>query len=310
MKRKPLIPCLIGPTAVGKSAVALALAQRHGWEIISADSRQIYRHLDIGTAKPTLAERAVAPHHFIDIRDPNEIYSAGEFAREARATIAGIMSRGATPLVVGGSGLYIRALSEGFFEPPVSNRRLQRQLKLRARREGGEALHEELARVDKATAARLHPHDVHRIVRALEVYYCSGKPLAEYWKNEPSRQPYEFHFTGLTMPRPQLYARIDRRVDAMLEQGLVDECKELLKMGYDPELNALQTVGYKEVFAFLNEEISEEQMIEQIKQHTRQYAKRQMTWFRKNPNPHWLEVAANDSSENVAQKVMGEFEKA
>jgi len=250
------------------------------------------------------------PHHFIDIRDPDEIYSAGEFAREARAKIAEIMSRGSTPVVVGGSGLYIRALSEGFFEPPVSDRRLQRHLKLRARREGGEALHAELARVDAATAARLHPNDVHRIVRALEVYYGSGKPLAEYWKNAPSRAPYEFHFVGLTMPRPQLHARIDRRVDVMLEHGLVDECREFLKMRYNPELNALQTVGYKEVFDFFDGKISEEQMIEQIKQHTRQYAKRQMTWFRKNPNPHWLEVAANDSSEDVAQKVMSEFEKA
>jgi len=308
---KPLIPCIIGPTAVGKSAAALALAKQNGWEIISADSRQVYRHLDIATAKPSLAERAIVPHHFIDIRNPDEIYSAGEFAREARAKISEILAGGQTPLVVGGSGLYIRALSEGFFEPAISNRRFQRELKLRAKQVGGAAIHAELARVDAAMAARLHPNDVHRIARALEVYYSSGKPLSEFWQNQPSQVNFEFLFIGLTMPRQQLYERIDRRVDAMKEQGLIDECRRLLEMGYTAELNALQTVGYKEVFAFLSGQMDQRQMVEQIKQHTRNYAKRQMTWFRKQSNIRWLEVRQEDSAEAVTKLIgvaLGEAE--
>lgn len=307
MKERPLIPCLIGPTAVGKTSVAIVLAQERGWEIISADSRQVYRYLDIGTAKPTRSELKIVPHHFIDIRNPDEIYSAGEFAREARTSISEILARGKMPFVVGGSGLYIRALTQGFFEPPVSNRSLQLELKQRAQQEGGAALHAELAKVDAESAARLHPNDVHRIVRALEVFYSSGTPLAEFWKKEPKNAPFEFQFTGLSMPRDELYNRIDRRVDLMIESGLVNECRKLLEMGYSPELNALQTVGYKEVFAFLAGKLDEQQMTDEIKRHTRNYAKRQMTWFRKNPNPRWVEIQDSDPAEKVAQLVSAEF---
>jgi tRNA dimethylallyltransferase len=211
--------------------------------------------------------------------------------------------------VVGGSGLYIRALAEGFFEPAISDRRLQNKLKRRAQEEGGAALHAELARVDAASAARLHPNDVHRIVRALEVYYTSGKSLAKFWEQEPSQTPFAFHFIGLSMPRAELYERIDRRVDAMLQQGLMDECRKLLDLGYSPELNALQTVGYQEVFAFLAGRVSEQQMAEEIKQHTRNYAKRQMTWFRKNPNPNWIEISANDSAEKIAPLIVARLER-
>jgi tRNA dimethylallyltransferase len=305
---KPYIPGLIGPTAVGKSATALVLAAQCGWEIISADSRQVYRHLDIGTAKPSAAELASVPHHFIDIHNPDEIYSAGEFGREARAAISEILARGKTPLVVGGSGLYIAALSEGFFEPAVSDRGLQRKLKLRAKQEGGAALHAELARVDPKSAARLHPNDLHRIVRALEVYHASGRPLSELWENASAGAPFEFHFIGMSMPREELYNRIDRRVDSMLELGLLDECKRLLDLGYSPELNALQTVGYKEVFAFFDGNLTRESMASEIKRHTRNYAKRQMTWFRKNPNPRWLEVRDGDSPEKIARLLAEEFD--
>jgi tRNA dimethylallyltransferase len=301
------IPCLIGPTAVGKSAVALVLAKQRSWEIISADSRQIYRYMDIGTAKPSPVELATVPHHFIDVRNPDEIYSAGEFAREARIAISEILSRGKIPLVVGGSGLYIRALSQGFFEPAISNRSLQRELKLRAKQEGGATLHAELARVDAVSAVRLHPNDIHRIVRALEVYYSSGKPLSEFWKNGIAEAPYEFHFIGLSMLRDELYKRIDCRVDRMFENGLLDECRKLLEMGYAPELNSLQTVGYKEVYAYLEGKLNEQQMVDEIKKHTRNYAKRQMTWFRKDPNPRWVEIQENESVETIAGLVSAEF---
>jgi len=303
------VPCIIGPTAVGKTAAALVLARQRGWEIISADSRQVYRFLDVGTAKPGVAELASVPHHFINVRNPDEIYSAGDFAREARARIAELLRRGITPLVVGGSGLYIRALVEGFFEPPVTDRRLQMDLKLRAQREGGATLHAELQRVDAVSAARLHPHDAHRIVRALEVYYTSGQPLSAYWRRTPAAAPFAFHFIGLTMPRDQLYARIHYRVESMLAAGLVEECRKLVAMGYTPDLNALQTVGYAEVFAFLAGRLNGEEMAEAIKQHTRNYAKRQLTWFRKNPNPPWIEIAGSDSAERVAQAALDRFEK-
>ncbi len=305
---KDPIPCLIGPTAVGKTAVAIVLAQERGWEIISADSRQVYRYLDIGTAKPTRSELASIPHHFIDIRNPDEIYSAGEFAREARACISEILERGKIPFIVGGSGLYIRALTQGFFEPPISNRNLQRELKQRAQLGGGAALHADLAKVDAESAARLHPNDVHRIVRALEVFHTSGKPLSAFWKNEAAAAPYDFHFIGLAMPRDELYNRIDRRVDLMIENGLIDECRKLLELGYSPELNSLQTVGYKEVFAFLDGKLDEQQMIEEIKRHTRNYAKRQMTWFRKNPNPPWVEAKESYSIEKIALLVVAQIE--
>ena len=302
------IPCLIGPTAVGKTAVAIVLAQARGWEIISADSRQVYRYLNVGTAKPIRSELASVPHHFIDIRNPDEIYSAGEFAREARVSISEILARGKIPMIVGGSGLYIRALTQGFFEPPISNRSVQRELKQRAQQEGVAVLHAELAKVDAESAARLHPNDVHRIVRALEVFYTSGRPLSEFLKNETASTPYDFYFTGLSMPREELYNRIDLRVDNMIENGLVDECRKLLERGYSPELNALQTVGYKEVFAFLAKKLDEQKMIDEIKRHTRNYAKRQMTWFRKNPNPRWVERSAKDAVESIAQLVSAEFE--
>lgn len=305
---KPIIPCLIGPTAVGKSAAALVLARQRSWEIISADSRQVYRHLDIGTAKASAAELAAVPHHLIDIRNPDEVYSAGDFAREARLKIFEIVARGKTPVVVGGSGLYIRALTHGFFEPPVSDRCLQNQLKQRARREGSHALHAELVRVDKASAARLHPNDAHRIVRALEVYYCSGKPLSEFWKRKPAAAPMCFFFIGLTLPRHRLYEAINRRVDVMIEQGLIAECRKLLDMGYSPELNALQAVGYREAFAFLAGRIHHQNMVEEIKRHTRNYAKRQLTWFHKDPNPPWIEVGDKGATERIARAIATKLE--
>jgi tRNA dimethylallyltransferase len=240
------------------------------------------------------------PHHFIDIRRPDETYSAGEFSEEARDEIWEILAMGNWPIVVGGSGLYLRALLEGFFEPKISNREIQTQLKQRAETEGSRKLHAELAKIDPVCAASVHPNDAHRIVRALEIYHASGKLPSEVrlYPNYPAE--FVYRIIGLNMPRTELYQRIDQRVDKMLVAGLVDECKRLLEMGYSPGLNALKTVGYQEVFQHLRNEISYGEMVALIKQHSRNYAKRQMTWFRKMSGVEWLDIRSQDPPEKIA----------
>ena len=297
---QPLALILLGPTGVGKTAAALEVAKHFSAEIVSADSRQVYRYMDIGTAKPSAAERASVPHHGLDICQPDQVYSAGEYGEQARVVINEILAKGKWPLVVGGSGLYFRALLEGFFAAKASNREIQAQLKHRVQEEGSLVLHEELARVDPSSAARLHPNDTQRIVRALEIFYASGKTATALWQQHGEAADFPYRLIGLNMPRPALYARINLRVDNMLAAGLVDECKRLLAMGYAPELNALQTVGYQEVFQYLRNEISYDRMAALIKQHTRNYAKRQMTWFRKMRGVEWFDLKPEDSPEKIA----------
>lgn len=301
---QPFAVILLGPTGVGKTAVALELAKYLPSEIVSADSRQIYQYMDIGTAKPTRAERAQALHHFIDLCPPDQIYSAGEFGEQARVVIDEILHRQKWPLVVGGSGLYLRALLEGFFAAKAANRDIQEQLKRRAREEGSAALHVELARVDPSAAARLHPNDAHRLVRALEIFYAGGKTVTEAWQQHSAPANFPYQLIGLNMPRPALYTRINLRVDKMLADGLIEECRSLMKQGYAPELNALNTVGYQEVFQFFRQEISEARMVTLIKQHTRNYAKRQMTWFRKMQGVKWLEVKPEDSAIGISAQIL------
>jgi tRNA dimethylallyltransferase len=293
---------LVGPTGVGKTAVSYELAEQlpEAAEIISADSRQVYKYMDIGTAKPSPQMRQEIMHHFIDVHNPDRVYSAGEFGEEARGKIDEILAREHWPIVVGGSGLYLRALLEGFFAPKVSNHEIQAQLKQRAATEGSRKLHAELAKIDPVCAARVHPNDAHRIVRALEIYHASGKLPSEVrlYSNYPAE--FVYRVIGLNMPRIELYQRIDQRVDKMLAAGLVDECKRLLEMGYSPALNALKTVGYQEVFRHLRNEISYGEMVALIKQHSRNYAKRQMTWFRKMSGVEWLDIRSQDPPEKIA----------
>ncbi|MBC7186840.1 MAG: tRNA (adenosine(37)-N6)-dimethylallyltransferase MiaA [Calditrichaeota bacterium] len=292
------IPVLVGPTAAGKSALALNVALRLGAEIVSADSRQVYKFMDIGTAKPTLEERALVPHHLIDIRKPDEYYSAGEYARDAAAAIAEILARGRFPIVVGGSGFYIKALADGLFGPKITDLTLRERLRQEAQDLGVQALWHRLAEVDPVSAARLHPNDAQRIIRALEVYESTGLPISLHQARHRPEQSFAWHFLGLRWPRQELYARIERRVDEMMAQGLEEEVRRLLAMGYDERLISLRTVGYKEMFAFLRGELSVEEAVVQIKQHTRNYAKRQMTWFRRDARIQWLEV---NEAEGLAQ---------
>lgn len=297
---------IAGPTGIGKTTLALELAEHIPTEIISADSRQIYRHMDIGTAKPTPEMRRKVRHHFIDILNPDQEYSAGQFGQDARIIVEEIARRKKFPLVVGGSGLYIRALLEGFFQEDVKDKQIREQLMNRLHQEGTQPLYQELLRVDPAAAAKTHPNNPRRVIRALEVYYAAGKPLSQLQASRKDPASFPYRFLALNMPRKQLYQRINERVERMFEQGLVEEIRSLLKMGYSPELNALNSVGYKEVIAYLNKEMNLFECKELVKQNTRRFAKRQLTWFRGQPNVQWVELTSSEDLSEIARRLINE----
>ncbi len=283
---------IVGPTASGKTGVAVRVAQELGGEIISADSRQIYRRLDIGTAKPTIDEARLARHHLIDIIEPSEPYDATRFAIDAENAIASIISTGAEPILVGGTGFYVRSLFEGLFEGPGRNEPVREKLERRAREHGSESLHEELAGIDPGSASRIHPNDVLRIVRALEVYISTGSTLTSWQSGSGRRPAYAPVYFGLTMDRVRLYARIDRRVDAMIAAGLIDEVRRLFESGaLLPGLPAANAVGYREILDVLAADGTDfTEAIELIKRNTRRYSKRQMTWFSSIEGVDWLDM--------------------
>ena len=295
---------LVGPTGVGKTAVSLFLASALKGEVVNADSRQVYRYMDIGTAKPSLAARRQVPHHLIDVLTPDEAYSAGQYMLDARRVVKEIQARGGVPLVVGGSGLYVRALLEGFFGRDARAAGLRRHLEQRAVREGPEALYHELRRVDPASAEKIHPNNLKRVIRALEVYHLTGKSISYWHARQKDPAPFPYLKVALNLPRAVLYRRIDQRVENMFAGGLVDEVRALLKRGYSPSLNALNSVGYKEVIAYLHGEIDLSTCKEQVKQNTRRFAKRQLTWFRRETNLHWIEMNESDSPEQVAKRIL------
>ena len=282
---------VLGPTATGKSALGLALAERLGGEIVNADALQVYRGFDLGTAKPSSEERSRVRHHLLDVAEPEERFSAGEFARRARAAIAEIALRGARPIVVGGSGLYLRALLEGISPIPPGDREARRRLLRRLEEEGLPALHEELGRSDPATAARLPAADTQRILRALEVVETTGTPLSEWIARRPyGEERLAAVRVGLTLPRALLYDAIARRVDCMVERGWVEEVERLLSRGLSPSAPAFQAIGYRQIARHVAGEWSLEHALEETVRATRRYAKRQMTWFRKEPDIHWLDA--------------------
>ena len=299
---------ICGPTGIGKTALSLEIASRLPSEIVSADSRQIYRFMDVGTAKPTPEERQRAPHHFIDIRDPDQDYSAGEYSREARQVIAKIFQRGKLPIVAGGSGLYIRALLEGFFNLDAKDAQLRETLRQRLSSEGAEKLFAEFAEIDPELAAKTHPNNTKRVLRALEVFYLTGTPMSQIQKAQKDPAPFRWLKIGLTLERKQLYARINRRVEKMFDSGLVDEVRSLLKKGFSPTLNALNSVGYKEVISYLNGAADLFSCKEMIKQNSRRYAKRQLTWFRGEKDVEWIELADANALPGVADAVLKKLE--
>ncbi|NIW80261.1 MAG: tRNA (adenosine(37)-N6)-dimethylallyltransferase MiaA [Calditrichae bacterium] len=299
---------LTGPTGVGKTGLSLAIAKKLPVEIVSADSRQIYRYMDIGTAKPDSKVREQVPHHFIDILNPDQDYSAGAFANAARQTISEILMRGKIPLVVGGAGLYIQALLVGFFKSDVKDLALREWLYQRLEKEGIDKLYAELKKVDRESAQKTHPNNVKRVIRALEVYLASGEPLSQLQKAHQDPAPFPWVEIALFCQRQLLYRQINQRVEKMFERGLVAEVQRLLNMGYSPTLNSLNSVGYKEVIAYLQDEMDLFNCKELVKQNTRRYAKRQLTWLRGDKDVNWLELNAdNKSTSQVAEQILEEF---
>jgi len=285
-KIKIVLVC--GPTGVGKTAAAIAVARKFGAEIISADSMQVYRGMDIGTAKPSAAERAQIPHHMIDILEPDEDFDARLFSQMGRKVIAQLGRQEKLPFVVGGTGLYIKALLHGLFSAAPVDIGIRRRLKEQAARLGSRRLFERLQQCDPETAARLHPHDAYRIIRALEVFEAGGGTISGHQRRHGfAENPFETLSFGLALERQHLYERINKRVDAMIAAGLLEEVRKLLAMGYGPQLKSMQSIGYRHMVDFIQGRLSWDEAVRTLKRDTRRYAKRQLTWFGADPQINW-----------------------
>lgn len=304
------IVILIGPTASGKTALALEWAEDLGGEIVSADSVQVYRHMDVGTAKPSREARERVPHHLLDVVDPDETFNAAIFQQLADRAIADIYGRGRTALLVGGTGLYIRALHHGLFEGPDGDTSMRAALRQEVEERGVEALHSDLQQIDPEAARRIHPRDVVRIVRALEVYYRTGLPIsAHQTRHGFAEERYHAIYLGINIGVPELCARIHDRVDWMMANGLLEEVEELMRLGYGPDLPSMKSIGYRHMGSHLRGELSIDEAVAQMKRDTRRYAKRQMTWFRRLPEMHWFEKGgASDALEKV-KRFLDKFTK-
>jgi tRNA dimethylallyltransferase len=301
--KQPLALAIVGPTASGKTPASLLLAERLNGEIISADSRQIYKYLDIGTAKPARADRKRVKHYFIDVLEPDEEYSAGQFAKEARHVVAKILERRKLPILVGGSGLYVKSVIDGLFEGAGKDPEVRARLADQLVREGVEGLFEGLKKVDPVTAAKMTEVKPRRVIRALEVYYITGKPLSEFHAEQETKPEFTAIQVGLDWKRQELYDRINQRVDRMISDGLVDEVRSLRARGYDRRLNALNTVGYKEVFDYLDGSRSLEDTITLIKRNSRRFAKRQLTWFRADKRIQWVSMSRTKMLSEVESEI-------
>ncbi len=283
---EPLVVILLGPTGSGKTVLSLVLGERLGGEIVSCDSVAVYRGMELGTAKPTAEERARLPHHLIDVAEPDEPFTAGEYSRRVRTVLKEIAGRGGLPIVTGGTGLYLRALTEGLFAGPERQEPLRARLRRSAERHGGEWLHRLLLRLDPATAACIHSNDEPKLIRAIEVCLAARRPMSEVMGRDPLTG-FRLLRIGLNPPRAALYDRLNRRCEAMFAAGLVEETRGLLKR-YGP-VKALDSLGYRQARAVLEGTLSVEDAIKAAQQGHRNYAKRQMTWFRREPEVRWIE---------------------
>jgi tRNA dimethylallyltransferase len=307
--RERQLSLLLGCTAVGKTALSLPLAERLGAEIISVDSMQIYRRMDIGTAKPSEAERQRVRHHLIDVAEPAEPFSAARFVEQADAAIADIHGRGQAALAVAGTPFYLMALLYGLFEGPSADAEVRARIRQRAEREGAAALHSELARIDPEAARRIHPNDMRRIERALEVWELTGRPISALQRQWTRPPRYPFRAVGLRRSREDLSRRINARVRGMIEAGLVDEVRRLISEPGCPQPGDLseqarQALGYAEMIAHLRGETSLNDAVEAIKINTRRFAKSQRTWFRRIPGVHWLDVPAETEAETMLEPAL------
>jgi len=288
---KQKIVVIQGPTGVGKTAAVLDLARTIPLEIVNADSMQFYRYMDIGTSKPTPAQQRQAPHHLFSVADPDEQFDAARFMAEGRRVIADIAARGALPVVAGGTGLYLRALTRGLFDAPQADEALRKRLlKL-----GRQALFERLRRIDPEASRKINQNDAVRIVRALEVYYLTGVPLSQHHRNHRFQDtPYECLRLCLSRERQRLYERIDQRADRMIDEGLVQEVQALLDKGFLPQLRAMQSIGYRQITDHLLHDLSLQDAVMYIKRETRRLAKRQLTWFRRESGLIWIELPGQE----------------
>jgi tRNA dimethylallyltransferase len=304
LKAKPLV-ALVGPTAVGKSRVGILLAKALGTEVLTADSRQVFRGMDIGMDKPTMAERQGVPHRLIDLVEPDQPFNVGLYRRHALEEIARLHGAGKLPLLVGGTGLYVRALLRGLWDGPAADWVLRRKLEAEALDQGIGSLYRELSRVDPPSAQRLHPHDQVKIIRALEVYRLSGRPLSDAIHNHAfGESPFSSLVIGLTRERESLYRRVDARVDEQLAKGLLEETRRLLTKGYDRQLGSMKGLGYRQMAGYLAGEYSYEEAVRLLKRDTRHFAKRQLTWFRKEPGLIWLRIEERDTFEDVTARIV------
>lgn len=298
---KPYIIVITGPTASGKTSVSIELSKMTDIEIISADSRQIYKYLDIGTAKPEPEEREAVPHHFVDFLDPAQDYSAGKFGAEAEEVVENLLANKKIPVVVGGSGLYIKALCEGFIEEPeiAEERKKQVRDKLENQLEvkGIDFLYDKLKKVDKKSWEKYSDKNPRRILRALEFYAMTGRKFSLEHKAQSSKKNFEPLYFGIKFEREKLYDRINKRTEMMWRNGLIEETEMVLEMGCSPDLNSLNTVGYKECIAYLQGKMSKTDAIEEMKKNTRRFAKRQLTWFSRVEGMKWLEGSAPEIAE-------------
>jgi tRNA dimethylallyltransferase len=297
-----MIIAIVGPTASGKSAVAIALARKLNAEIISFDSLQVYKYLNIGTAKPTRTELNEVKHHLINICEPDEEFNAGMFARLAEKKIKQLEKKGKNIILVGGTGLYLKALLEGLSETPAKDEKLRQQLAAQAKKYGKTYLYRKLLKADPIAAAKIHLNNAERVIRALEIFYLTGKPFSQ-WQQKTVAPRYQARIIGLSRNRQKLYERINQRVDKMFCQGLVQEVSSILKRGYSPKLKPLQSLGYSQVCHYLTGRFTLPEAIYQTKLETRHYAKRQLSWFRHTKGIKWFPVKENLDNKTLRKMV-------
>ncbi len=297
------VAAVVGPTAVGKTAASVLLAEARGWEIVSADSRQVYKRLNIGTAKPGPAETARVRHHLIDVVEPWEVYSCGRFRREALAAMRHIAAGGRAPLVVGGSGLYLRALEKGLFEGPERDEGIRARLRQLADARGREHLHQRLSAVDPEAASRIHPRNIERVIRALEVFEATGARISELQKSSAMKSPLRLVTVGLRRDRECLYRLIEKRFDAMVTGGLADEVAGLVADGFSEAWPSFRTVGYREMVGYVRGQLTLAAAREKARIATRQFAKRQLTWFGKTPVDVWLDIKDGEEPEEISRRI-------
>ncbi len=307
---RPPVIVLVGPTAMGKSRVAMDVAKALGTEVLTADSTQVYRGMDIGTDKPTSEERREVPHQLIDLVDPDEPFNAGEYRRHAVAEIGRLHRERRVPLVVGGTGLYVRALLRGLWPGPPVDWDLRHALEQEAQDRGLAALYQELGEVDPERARLVHPNDSVKVLRAVEIFRQTGVPASQAHQQHGFQdRPFTALVLGLTMEREALYRRIDARVHIEIEKGLVEETRRLLSQGYARNLTSMKSLGYRQMAGYLEGEYDFEEAVRLLKRDTRHFAKRQMTWFRKEPEMEWVEVLPDESPDSITTRVLQQVQK-